>query len=140
MQLEMGMLPNMKRWSIEERKVHEVISRRLGKENGILLKDLTEQSGLRDSRLVRATVKSLVEKRSVAICSGGTGFFVPVTDEEIVFHKRDLLARAYSILRRANALERSPAISRLRGQAHLEVEKLGTRLEKIRSEQEDQGA
>ena len=133
MQLELGMKPDFSRWSEQERSVYDIISRHLGRDHGVLLSDIGYALNV-DTRTIRAVVKSLVENRNVAICSGCTGFFIPVEEEEIIRHQRDLLSRAYSILARANKLNRGPALSRLRGQAHLELQKLDRKIEAFSGE------
>lgn len=127
MQLEFGKKPNVRSWSPEERKVFGLVSTCLGRENGIFLADLARDSGVEDTREVRRIVKHLIEKRSQAICSGATGFYVPIREHEIIKHKRALLSQAFSMMRRARSLESGPAIKRLMGQLNLELQKLERR-------------
>lgn len=103
--------------------VYSIIERRRGKASGILQVDLANATGF-NPRVVRQLVKELIEYYGKPIGSGSTGFFIPVTDAEVRHIRRDLAARAKSIFQRLAALDKSPDIIRLLGQAELVCQRM----------------
>jgi hypothetical protein len=119
MQLEFGLKPNMEKWSALEKKVHARLNLHLGKEHGVKVSELAEDLNIKDARFVRLIIKGLTEKRGIAICSGNTGFYIPVTIEELEHYAARLRSQALSMLKRSCQLFKQPRVQQLQGQLSL---------------------
>jgi hypothetical protein len=93
--------------STEEKMVLSVLTNHVGGAHSILRRDVAAQAGL-NLRVVRATVKRLIEKRGIPIASSPRpplGHYIICTEYERTLAKRDLLSRARSLQMRAFALD-----------------------------------
>lgn len=107
----------------EQAQVLALVRARRGRAAAIGVADLAAATGI-DERRVQQVVKHLVEEHQAPIGTGTTpphGYYWIVTDEERREVRDSLVRRAVSTLRRARAYDRGGWVSRLIGQAELEL-------------------
>lgn len=104
----------------EQESVYRHIAPRKGKAAAISAPELTDMTGIPDRR-ARAVVKELVEEIGLPIASCPSGFFIPVTEEEVAAARRQYVSWALSLLQRASRFGNSSRIKEICGQLRLEV-------------------
>ena len=107
----------------DEARVWHVISRRRGKAAAILGRDIEAQT-LIPYKAVQELIAHLVTDHDRLVASCTRGYFVPVTEEEVIEATRSLRHRAILILCRAARFQRT-SLEDVFGQAKIEYEKAG---------------
>jgi len=106
--------------SDEQRLVYECIAPCQGKAAAIPVAEIIRRTGIQD-RKARGIVKELVEEKGHMIASCPTGFYVPVTPEEVREVYRQYVSWGLSLLTRASRIRNSPRLQSMLGQLELEL-------------------
>lgn len=113
--------PDQKEMTVEQSLIHEIIKSHHGKESAISAAEIVALTGIGD-RKMRDIVKTLVEDHGIPIGSCPAGFFIAVTEKEILGVFRTYLSWAFSLLKRASAFKRNSHLDEILGQLRLELE------------------
>jgi len=106
--------------TFEEERIFEIIWPCRGKDSAVTGRQIAEWTGL-EYDFIRSVISHLVNDHNYLIASGGRGYFVPETAEEIFEATRSLRRRGISILVRAARLQRT-SLEDIFNQARMEFE------------------